>query len=234
MTSHGSVGGLQLEGLDAIDARAFRDTVGAFVTGVTVVTTALDDELYGMTVSAFTSLSLDPLLVLISLDNDSRGRGLLERSGIFSVSILADDQAALSRLFANRDRPRGLGAFDGVPISWGATGAPVLRGCAAHVDARIWRMYDGGDHTLVIGEVHGLGSRPEASPLLFHRGRYRLLGGAETTAAVAHVSTRRMHALPGVPQGNAARGNSAPDATQPGGHHVPSFAPVPAGDRGRP
>ena len=162
-----------------IDPREFRDTVGAFVTGVTVVTTVVDGEPYGMTVSAFASVSLEPLLVLVCLGAGSRGRALVARSQVFSVNVLAGDQAHLSRLFASRDRPGGLDGFDGVPFSWGATGCPVLRGAAAHVDCRVADSSETGDHTIMIGEVVGIGSAPDAAPLLFHRGRYRLLKGSE-------------------------------------------------------
>jgi 3-hydroxy-9,10-secoandrosta-1,3,5(10)-triene-9,17-dione monooxygenase reductase component len=195
----------------AIEPRAFRDAMGCFATGVTVVTTAVGDELYGMTVSAFNSLSLDPLLVLVCLDNRSRGVELIERSGRFAVNVLAADQAYVSARFAARDRPGGAAAFDGVPIRWGATGCPVVRGAAAHADCRVHATYDGGDHRIVVGRVVGLGSRPDASVLVFHRGGYRSVGAASpappnvstvsagsVVSALGNVSARRAVALPRV------------------------------------
>lgn len=172
-------GSCAAEAASAIEPRGFRDTMGAFVTGVTVVTTAVDDELYGMTVSAFSSLSLDPLLALVCLSNGSRGRQLIERSKVFSVNVLAADQAHLSRFFASRERPSGPNAFAGVPFVWGVTGCPVLRGAAAYIDCTVVEITEAGDHSIVIGEVVGLGSRPDAAPLLFHRGHYRLLAHAD-------------------------------------------------------
>jgi flavin reductase (DIM6/NTAB) family NADH-FMN oxidoreductase RutF len=165
-----------------IDPREFRDTMGAFVTGVTVVTTAFANEVYGMTVSAFSSLSLEPLLALVCLANGSRGRQLIERSTVFSVNVLAADQAHLSRFFASRERPSGPDAFAGAPFTWGVTGCPVLRGAAAHVDCTVVEITEAGDHSIVIGQVVGLGSRPDAAPLLFHRGHYRLLAHGDAAS----------------------------------------------------
>lgn len=177
-----SQGSFAAETAGAIDPRDFRDTMGAFVTGVTVVTTAVGDEVYGMTVSAFSSLSLDPLLALVCLSNRSRGRHLIEQSSVFAVNVLAADQAHLSRFFASRERPSGPDAFAGVPFTWGMTGCPVLRGGAAHIDCTVVEMTEAGDHSIVIGQVVGLGSRPDAAPLLFHRGHYRLLAHGDPAA----------------------------------------------------
>jgi flavin reductase (DIM6/NTAB) family NADH-FMN oxidoreductase RutF len=203
MSQHSSAEAEPSGGLgDPIDTRAFRDTMGAFVTGVTVVTTATEDEAYGMTVSAFASLSLDPPLVLVCIGEASRGRQLIEASGVFSVNVLSAGQGHLSRLFASRDRPRGPRAFHGVPIGSGATGCPVLLGCAAHLDCRVTQVSGGGDHVVVIGEVLGLGSQPGAEPLLFARGQYHLMGAAappSPAVSALRVSGRGVRALPGVP-----------------------------------
>jgi flavin reductase (DIM6/NTAB) family NADH-FMN oxidoreductase RutF len=161
---------------DELDARRFRDTLGAFASGVTVVTTpTADGGAHGMTVSAFSSLSLDPPLVLVCVSTGSRGRALLERSGAFTVNVLSSRQAHLSRLFADRRRPSGARAFDGVGVRTGSTGCPVLLGCAAHLDCRVAETVVAGDHTIVVGRVVELGEDPCAVPLLVHRGRYRAL-----------------------------------------------------------
>jgi flavin reductase (DIM6/NTAB) family NADH-FMN oxidoreductase RutF len=161
---------------EAHDATSFRNAVGAFVTGVTVVTTAVGDELYGITANSFTSLSLDPMLVLVCLKGPSRALELLTRSQAFTVNVLAIGQRELSRRFADRDRPTGAAAFDGVAITTGASGCPNILDCAAVVDCRMHQLHPGGDHVIVVGEVLGYRSRPELEPLVFHRGNYRRLG----------------------------------------------------------
>jgi len=164
---------------DGVPGAAFRDALGAFATGVTVVTTTWEQESHGMTVSAFTSLSLEPPLVIVCLASRSRGCHLIARSGVFAVNVLAAGQANLSARFANRDRPRGSDAFSGVETAPGATGCPVLRGAAAHVDCAVQELHAGGDHTIVIGSVLAAGLRPQAAPLLYHRSSYRRLGRPE-------------------------------------------------------
>jgi len=158
---------------------AFRSTMGAFATGVTVVTTVGHDELYGMTVNAFSSVSLDPPLVLICVNKSSRGHQLIRRSAVLSVNVLAAGQTDLARRFAARDRPRGWQALAGVPFGRGANGCPVIEGAAAHIDCEARRMYAAGDHVIVVGAVIGMSNEPDAVPLLFHRGRYRVLADAE-------------------------------------------------------
>jgi flavin reductase (DIM6/NTAB) family NADH-FMN oxidoreductase RutF len=174
---------------EAHDATSFRNTVGAFATGVTVVTTAVGDELYGITANSFTSLSLDPMLVLVCLKGPSRALELLTRSRAFTVNVLAIGQSELSRRFADRDRSTGAAAFDGVAITTGASGCPNILDCAAVVDCRMHQMYPGGDHVIVVGEVLGYMSRPELEPLVFHGGNYRRLGD-RTSDLFVGASTR--------------------------------------------
>lgn len=161
-----------------VDARQFRDTLGVFASGVTVVTTTGDtpDEAYGMTVSAFSSVSLDPALVLVCVSSAGRGSALLSRSGVFTVNVLAAGQAHLSGRFADPARPTGARAFEGVAARTGRTGCPVLLGSAAHLDCRVVDSHRAGDHTIVVGEVLELGTHPSAVPLLVSRGRYRTPG----------------------------------------------------------
>lgn len=164
-------------------ARQFRDVLGAFASGVTVVTTSGSGvPPHGTTVSAFASLSLDPPLVVVCLSSGSRARALLEQSGAFTVNVLAAEQAGLSRRFAAADRPSGEALFDGVLVRAGATGCPVLVGAAAHVDCRLVEVHEAGDHVVVIGEVAGSAHDERLAPLLVHRGRYRLLGGEPDAA----------------------------------------------------
>ncbi len=154
----------------------FRAALGGFATGITVVTTEGGGEGYGMTANAFSSVSLDPPLVLICVAKTASAIELLERNGVFAVNILAAGQEPLSRYFSSRDRPGGAGAFAEVPHRREATGAPILEGVAAYLDCTVHAMHTAGDHEIIIGEVLALGVDDSLDPLCFHGGRYRLFG----------------------------------------------------------
>jgi flavin reductase (DIM6/NTAB) family NADH-FMN oxidoreductase RutF len=157
-------------------SKEFRSTVGAFATGVTVVTTSGEEHGYGMTANAFSSVSLDPPLVLVCVIHPSEGSQHIERNGSFAVNILHAGQEPLSRYFASRDRPRGRDAFSEVPHRTGVTGSPILEGAIGYLDCRLHANHEAGDHRIFIGEVVELGCDPEGEPLVFHGGRYRLVG----------------------------------------------------------
>jgi flavin reductase len=170
------------------DVSAFRQAMGSFPTGVTVVTVASDDgDMYGMTVNSFSSVSLDPMLVLVCLNQTSRGVGLIERAGAFAVNVLSAGQQDISRWFANRHRPVGSAMFDGVPFEPGVTGCPVLVDAAATFDCRLRQSHRGGDHLIVLGEVVALEHRPQLEPLIFHAGTYKSLE-PESGSAVLRVA----------------------------------------------
>jgi flavin reductase (DIM6/NTAB) family NADH-FMN oxidoreductase RutF len=156
----------------------FRSALGAFATGVTVVTTMSDGHGYGMTVNAFSSVSLDPPLVLVCAISGNYGSEQIYRNKCFAVNILAVHQEPLSRYFASRDRPRGRDAFRDVDHKVGVGGSPLLDGVAAYLDCRLAQSYTVGDHEVFIGEVLDLHVQPDAEPLLFHGGGYRLLAPA--------------------------------------------------------
>lgn len=160
----------------AVDQRLFRDVMGTFATGVTVVTLEIDGEPRGMTANAVLSLSLDPPLVVVCVQRDGSMHELFERASGFGVNILAADQRPISDLFASHGVPEEpMGGFE---YRSGVTGVPLLAGTVGHVECRISERLPGGDHTIVIGEALDVGYDAEdADPLLFHRGRYRLLGG---------------------------------------------------------
>jgi flavin reductase len=163
-------------GLAAGGVSAFRQAMSSFPTGVTVVTVACDDgSVHGMTVNSFSSVSLDPMLVLICLSEISRGAGLIERAGVFAVSVLSAGQQHVSRWFADRHRPAGSMMFDGLPFEPGTTGCPVLAGAAASFDCRLRQLHRAGDHLIVLGEVVALVHRPHLEPLIFHAGTYKSL-----------------------------------------------------------
>jgi flavin reductase len=161
--------------VQTFSGKEFRSTVGAFATGVTVVTTRGEEHAYGMTANAFSSVSLDPPLILVCVINPSEGADHISRNGVFAVNILSVDQEPLSRYFASRDRPRGLDSFRDVSHRLGASGSPILDGAAAFMDCRLHATHEAGDHLIFIGEVLELDVQDGGTPLVFHGGGYRLL-----------------------------------------------------------
>ena len=162
-----------------VNESAFRRAMGSFPTGVTVVTVASDDSnMHGITVNSFSSVSLDPMLVLVCLNEKSCGLGLIERAGAFAVNVLSAGQQDISRWFADRCRPAGSAMFDGVPFEPGVTGCPVLAEATASFDCRLWQSHHAGDHLIVLGEVVALVHRPQLEPLIFHAGTYKALAHA--------------------------------------------------------
>jgi flavin reductase (DIM6/NTAB) family NADH-FMN oxidoreductase RutF len=151
---------------------ALRRVCGLFVTGVTVVTSSDGEEPVGLTVNSFTSVSLDPPLVLFCLHRQSRVRRAIAATGYFTVNILAEAQHDISRLFATRGAPR----FDAVSYTAGSNGTPVLTDALAHVCCRLVEELDGGDHVIVLGQATQVGIlRDDESPLTFFRGSLRSL-----------------------------------------------------------
>jgi flavin reductase len=159
--------------------RDFRDAVGGFATGVNVITTRGEDHAYGMTASAFSSVSLDPPLILICIGTSATGTEVVRQNGVFAVNILSAEQEPLSRYFASKDRPRGRDAFRSVPHRGEVTGCPILEGAAGFLDCSVHAEHEAGDHLIFIGEVLALGVDPDARPLLFHGGQYRFLWPTE-------------------------------------------------------
>ncbi len=157
-------------------SKDFRDVVGAFATGVTVITTRGEGHAYGMTANAFCSVSLAPPLVLVCTLASSEASEHLRRNGVFAVNILGTDHEPLSRFFSSEDRPRGRDAFADVSYRAATSGSPILEGAIAYLDCRLHAEHATGDHVIFIGEVLELGADDKAEPLIFHRGQYRLLG----------------------------------------------------------
>jgi flavin reductase (DIM6/NTAB) family NADH-FMN oxidoreductase RutF len=157
----------------AIEPNELRRVMGHFATGVTVVTTISSDGLpYGFTANAFTSVSLNPPLLLISVDKKAESYAHFEDSKVFTINILSDDQEGLSRRFA----VSGGDKFQGVAYRMGANGVPILEGTLGYIECRLYAVYDGGDHTLFLGQIEEAGTR-ESKPLVFYRGGYRELNG---------------------------------------------------------
>lgn len=144
--------------------------MGHFATGVTVVTTRADDQLVGITVNAFSSLSLSPPLVMIAIERKAYSYEFLKKAGFFAVSFLRLDQEHLSRRFASH----GPKDFSDLNLVTEVTGAPILADALAYVDCRTREVAAGGDHNIFIGEIVA-GAATEAEPLLYFRGKYRRL-----------------------------------------------------------
>lgn len=150
-----------------VEPTTFRDVLAQWPSGVTVVTTVLDGVWHGMTASSFSSVSLDPPLVSICLDQRLYSHGLLTTSGVFGISVLAKDQQEVARRFAGMAGDV-TSRFDGETWSTAATGVPLLDSALGWLDCRIVHAYPGGDHTIFVGEVLAGHAARRTAPLLFH------------------------------------------------------------------
>jgi flavin reductase len=158
-------------------SREFRDSVGMFTTGITVVTARSERFGHGMTANAFASVSLDPLLVLVCVVKDAMMHKVLDEVGRFAVSVLAGDQEDLARYFSDSGRPTGMAQF--LPVAWRpgpVTGAPLLEGALAWLECDVEAAYDGGDHSVFLGRARWVDRSPDGrDPLLYFGGDYRRL-----------------------------------------------------------
>jgi flavin reductase (DIM6/NTAB) family NADH-FMN oxidoreductase RutF len=150
------------------DARQFRNALGRFASGVTVVTARHQDHVHGMTANAFTSVSLDPPLVLVSIDNRASMHEILPGARRFGISVLAEHQEPHSNHFAGR-------TVEDLEVTFTMRhGVPLIDGAVAHFVVEAVDIHPAGDHTLYIGRVEHFESNDER-PLLFYAGRYRRL-----------------------------------------------------------
>ncbi|MCD0447946.1 flavin reductase family protein [Actinocorallia sp. API 0066] len=157
------------------DPAEFRRVVGRFPTGVTVVTTVADGVPHAMTMSAFTSVSLDPLLVLFCAEKKARFHDTVLAQDTWAVSILGEGSQDASAWFATRGRPLE-GQLDPWAHHPGAvTGAPILDAAIGALECRTHAVHDGGDHSIVLGEVLAVSAPAEGEPLLYAGGAYRTL-----------------------------------------------------------
>src|SRR5216684_6484103 len=153
----------------------FRLALGQFATGVTVVTAEREPGLvHGMTANSFTSVSLDPLLVLICVDHEARLLSFLKSQRRFGVSILREGQQSLSEYFAKTEQTAEEDARLGVRYTWTSSGIPLLDNTLAQLACNVVAEHPAGDHTIFIGEVESMESH-DGEPLLFQRGQYRRL-----------------------------------------------------------
>jgi len=161
----------------SLDSKEFRYALGSFPTGVTVITSVTaDGVLLGATANSFSSVSLDPPLILFSLDRSAYSLDAYMKAGVFAVNVLSLEQQELSDRFAKALDNK----WDGVAFETWETGAPILPGTLASFDCRIWNTYDGGDHVIFVGEVVQMARQSDGDPLIFFRGQYGALGTTET------------------------------------------------------
>ncbi len=155
-----------------VTSQKFREVMGNFATGITVVTTrGGDGQTYGLTVNSFTSVSLEPILVLVCFDNRLSSLQHFKDSGKFGVSVLSDKQEDISRIFARKDseRPASL-YFDG------PAGQPLIKNCLAYLECETVAAYPGGDHQIFLGKViSGDVLDDKTGPVLYFRGKYQRL-----------------------------------------------------------
>jgi flavin reductase (DIM6/NTAB) family NADH-FMN oxidoreductase RutF len=159
-----------------LQANELRGVMRYWATGVTLVTAQDGGRPHGMTVSSFTSLSLDPPLVLVSLENSARTHSMVTESGAFAVSILDEAQADLADRFAGRI-PDAEDRFAGVTYETGPTRSPLPAGALAYLDCEVVASQPAGTHTVFIGRVVASGVRPGSGPLLYFNRNYRRLAG---------------------------------------------------------
>jgi flavin reductase (DIM6/NTAB) family NADH-FMN oxidoreductase RutF len=150
------------------DQAHYRAVLGHFATGVTIVTAMDGDQPAGLSVNSFTSVSLDPPLVVFCVAKQSSTWPRIRATGRFTVSILAEDQEELSRVFATS----GADKFRGVAWWAGPSGGPVIAGAVAWIDCTVEDEHDGGDHVIVVGRVQELDVADDGKPLIFYRGGY--------------------------------------------------------------
>ena len=159
----------------------FRLAAGQFATGIAVISATVDGVPHAMTVNAFTSVSLDPLLVLVCVEKAARFHDAILTAGAWAVSVLNEEAEKTARWLATRGRPLE-GQLDQHPHHPGAaTGAPILDDALSAIECRTHAIHEGGDHTIVVGEVLAVTAPAPATsapgPLIYHAGRYRRLQG---------------------------------------------------------
>jgi flavin reductase (DIM6/NTAB) family NADH-FMN oxidoreductase RutF len=159
-----------------MNSTEFRKAMGAFATGVTIISVDLDGEVHGMTANAFTSVSLDPKLVLVCVDHSTRTHAHLHSKKRFGINVLCEDQRAVSEYYARPERTHEHAEAEaGARFDRTIHGTPILHGALAYFECRLQSAQDAGDHTIFIAEVEEVVVRA-GDPLLFFRGRYRNVG----------------------------------------------------------
>ena len=169
----------------AVPNEIFRDVIGRFASGVTVITTTADGSDFGTTASAVSSLSMEPPMLLICLNKTSDTQTAILKAGVFGVNILAEDQGQVAYQFAKK----GPAKFQGVGILRGETGIPLVEGALAHLECEVEETVTGGTHTVFLGRVRQA-SGQEGAPLTYFRGRFGRLESALDEAAYRDLRQR--------------------------------------------
>jgi flavin reductase (DIM6/NTAB) family NADH-FMN oxidoreductase RutF len=157
----------------SVSPELFRRVMGSFPTGITVITAERDPgQVHGMTANSLTSVSLEPLLILVCVDHSARLLSYLKEQRRFGVNILDETQQAISELFTKPEQDPEEERRLGVRFRWTATGIPLLENALAHVGCNVVAQHMSGDHTIFVGEVESLELK-EGEPLVYHRGKYR-------------------------------------------------------------
>jgi flavin reductase (DIM6/NTAB) family NADH-FMN oxidoreductase RutF len=156
-----------------IDRQLFKTVLRRWASGVTIITTRVGDQFAGMSASAFSSVSLDPPLVLVCIEKKAHTLPWLEKSGVFAVNVLACGQDDLSNRFATTGNEAV--RFDGIECRSGPTGAPWLPGTLAVLDCRVAAAHDAGDHFIYVGSVEAAEFEGEREPLVHYDAKYRAL-----------------------------------------------------------
>jgi flavin reductase (DIM6/NTAB) family NADH-FMN oxidoreductase RutF len=154
-----------------LDKAAFRHAMGHFASGVTVMTTSAAGRMHGMTVSAFASQSLEPLLILVSVEQSTVMHQLVLKSGAFAINILGEQGEGTARFFADNARLTGPEFTEGA-YHLGATGSPILEEATGYLEATVESTLDAGDHTIFVGRVVALDVVRQAAPLIYYRSGY--------------------------------------------------------------
>ncbi len=161
--------------MSPVDAETFKNALASWPSGVTILTTEHEGQVYGITASSFSTLSIDPLLVLVCIQNGNHLEQMVPASGKFAVSVLARDQDAISNHFAVSGRDPGPD-LDGFETFTDVTGSPIVSGSIAHLDCELESVLPGGDHVIAVGRVVSAASDAEKEPLLYFRRGYHGLG----------------------------------------------------------
>jgi flavin reductase (DIM6/NTAB) family NADH-FMN oxidoreductase RutF len=164
----------------AIQSEVLRATMRQWVTGVTVVTSVYNGERAGMTVSSFTSVSLEPPTVLVCLNKNSYCHSIVQNSGIFAISMLGIGHDNLSKRFAGLD-PTITDRFEGIDVVVAETGAPLLIGAIGHLDCVVRSIHETSTHTIFIGEVIHAEVNTDKAPLVYYNRNYHVLTAIEAT-----------------------------------------------------
>jgi flavin reductase (DIM6/NTAB) family NADH-FMN oxidoreductase RutF len=160
------------------EQRRLRALMGHFATGVAVVAARHGPLLAGMTANGIASISIDPPMLMASIARKAETHGAIVGSHAFSVSVLADDQQELAECFAQPTTAAKLTRFCDAAWHEAETGSPILEGALAYFDCRLSERYDGGDHTMFLGEIVAAGYREDAGPLLWYGSEYRHLAAS--------------------------------------------------------